>query len=261
MAHTKDDERQGPSTAQPLRVLVTGGGIGIGREIANEFATAGHTVETTYLTHAPTQSDGRSGGADHRYHAERVDFRDDEAVREFVHHAVERMGGLDVLVNNVGGLLGRVPFAEMSASHWRSVIELNLNSAFYATSAAAPHIADFRGRVINIASLAAQTGGGAGSTAYAAAKAGLLGFTRGLSKELAHRRITVNAVAPGFIEATPFHDQFTPPQAQRESIQQIPLGRAGQVADVSSVVRWLASAQSSFITGACIDVNGGQWFT
>ena len=116
------------------------------------------------------------------------------------------------------------------------------------------------GRIINVASLAGRNGGHPGATAYASSKAAVFGFTRGLSNDLPPSGITVNALAPGFIEATPFHDTFTTPDSKAATITTIPLQRAGIPADVSGIALWLASDQSSFITGTVLDINGGQYF-
>lgn len=138
---------------------------------------------------------------------------------------------------------------------------MNLDSMFLFTQAAEPHLRRHgNGRVINIGSLAGHTGGHPGALAYATAKAGVLGFTRALATELGPCGITVNAVAPGFVEATPFHDTFTTEASKQATVLGIPLGRPGQPGDVASAVRWLASPDAGFVSGAVIDVNGAQYF-
>jgi 3-oxoacyl-[acyl-carrier protein] reductase len=139
------------------------------------------------------------------------------------------------------------------------VISLNLDSAFYCTRAAIRHMRQ-GGRIVNVSSLAGHNGGSAGSIAYAAAKSGMFGFTRGLAKELAPRQITVNAVAPGLILDTPFHETFTPKDAQAVAISGIPLRRAGYPNDVASAVTWLCSPGAAWITGEVVNINGGQYF-
>jgi 3-oxoacyl-[acyl-carrier protein] reductase len=172
----------------------------------------------------------------------------------------DKLGKLDILVNNVGGLVKRSPISEMPFELWKEVIAVNLDSAFLITHYLLPILSRGNGRIINIASLAGRNGGHPGATAYAAAKAALFGFTRGLSKELAPEGITVNALAPGFIEGTPFHDTFTTAESKRVSISTIPVGRAGAPNDVASAALWLASDSAAFVTGTVIDINGGQYF-
>ena len=131
------------------------------------------------------------------------------------------------MVNNVGGLIERSSIAKMDIELRRRVLAVNLDSLFLATHHVIPVLEPDGGRIINVASLAGRTGGHAGATAYATAKAGIFGFTRGLAKELAAGGTTVNALAPGFIEATPFHDTFTSEESKVATIAAIPAGRAG----------------------------------
>lgn len=243
------------------RALVTGGGVGIGRSIVEQLCAAGADVVLTYRSHRPTpefllwckeQNDGTC-------EAICLDARDEDSVRATVTRAAEALGGIDILVNNVGGLVDRVEIRTMELSFWREVLAVNLDSMFLFTRASLPHMGR-GGRVVNIASVAGRNGGSNGSTAYAASKAGIFGFTRGLAKELAGSGITVNAVAPGLILDTPFHETFTSPANQAAAVDAIPLKRPGLPVDVAGPVVWLCSEESSFITGAIIDVNGGQYF-
>ena len=241
--------------------LVTGGATGIGRGIALALAESGANVALTWHSHA---DDGKTLVSEIEDMGRRSSgFALDATVSEEVDAAVERvtaeMGGLDILVNNAGGLLSREQIVDMSDKHWQQVLDINLTSAFYCCRAVAGEIRE-RGSIINVSSLAAHNGGGAGSTAYATAKAGMLGLMRGLAKELAPRGVTVNAVAPGFILDTPFHATFTPPESQQATIESLPLGRAGYPADVASAVIWLCSEGAGWITGETININGGQYF-
>jgi 3-oxoacyl-[acyl-carrier protein] reductase len=241
------------------RALVTGAGTGIGRAIAVALARSGADVAITYRTHdaAPVVAEIEALGR--AAVALLLDATDSTDVHDVVRRAAVALGGgIDVLVNNAGGLVGRVPVAAMSDEHWHAVLDVNLTSMFYVTRAVLEHMPD-GGRIISISSQAGQNGGGPGAVAYAAAKAGMDGMTRGLAKELGSRRITVNSIAPGFIGETPFQDTFTPADAQRAAIAGIPVGRAGVPDDVAAAALYLASGSAGFTTGAVIDVNGGAW--
>jgi len=241
--------------------LVTGGAVGIGRDIALELARSGATVAVTWYSH---EQEGQAIVEEiERLGRRCLGFRLDATKSADVTAAVDRIagefGGLDILVNNSGGLLARQEIAGMSDEHWHNVMAVNLDSTFYCCRAAIAHLRD-NGRIVNIASLAGHNGGGNGSTAYAASKSAMFGFTRGLAKELARRGITVNALAPGLILDTPFHATFTPKEAQEATIAGIPMGRAGYPPDVTSAALWLCSEGAGWITGEIVNINGGQYF-
>lgn len=241
--------------------FVTGGAIGIGREIALELARSGANVAVTWFSH---EQEGQTIVAEierlgRRCLGFRLDATKSADVTAAVDHIATEFGGLDILVNNSGGLLARQEIAGMSDEHWHNVLAVNLDSTFYCCRAAAAHLRN-NGRIINIASLAGHNGGGNGSAAYAASKSAMFGLTRGLAKELARRGITVNALAPGLILDTPFHENFTPKEAQNATIAGIPMGRAGYPPDVASAALWLCSEGASWITGEIININGGQYF-
>jgi 3-oxoacyl-[acyl-carrier protein] reductase len=150
----------------------------------------------------------------------------------------------------------------MTDEHFAEVVDVNLGSTFRTVRAAIPHLqaAGTRGRIVTMSSLAAHNGGGPGAAVYAAAKAGIRGLTKGLAKEVAPDGITVNALAPGFIGGTAFHDTFTPPEAQAAIISGVPLRRAGTSAEVAGAVVWLCSDAASYVTGTTVDMDGGAWF-
>lgn len=241
--------------------LVTGGNIGIGRAIAMSLAESGADVAITYLSHDRDEPTHAIEALGRRALALRLDATDSAAVNRTVAQVAEAFDGhIDILVNNAGGLVKRIHIEEMDDETWRRVVDINLTSAFYCTRAVLPRMYRGWGRIVNNGSIAGHHGGGNGSVAYAAMKGAIHTFTRGLSKEVAARGITVNAVAPGLILDTPFHQKFTPPEAQEASIQQTPLKRAGHPHDVASAVLYLCSDLAAFVTGEVIEINGGLWF-
>jgi 3-oxoacyl-[acyl-carrier protein] reductase len=242
--------------------LVTGGGIGIGAAIATAFAKAGATVAITYRTHPPSDDlvVALTTSSGSRPIAIEFDAGADADLVSAAKALSRHFETLDILVNNIGGLVRRSTIADMPYSLWREVMAVNLDSAFLVSQHFLPIMSRHNGRIINIASLAGRNGGHPGATAYASSKAALFGFTRGLAKELASEGITVNALAPGFIEATPFHDTFTSTESKLATVSSIPVGRAGTPQDVASAALWLASDDAAFVTGAIIDINGGQYF-
>lgn len=244
------------------RVLITGGGVGIGLGTVRAFAAQGARVGFTYFSHQPDAGllDELAGDGG-RPIAVQLDATDEAAVDLVVDQLAAELGGFDVLVNNSGGLVQRSTIADMSSELWHQVMDVNLTSAFFVTRAALRHFAD-GGAIINVASLAGQNGGGNGAVAYATSKAAVFGFTKGLAKELAPRQIRVNAVAPGLILDTPFHELFNTAEGRAAAIQGIPLKKPGYPADVAGPILWLAdNAASGFITGATIDMNGGANFS
>jgi 3-oxoacyl-[acyl-carrier protein] reductase len=239
--------------------LVTGGGTGIGRAIATELARAGARVAITYRAHEPDDELTAQLAIAGDPVLVPLDATAEDQVVAAIDRVGDAFGSLDILVNNAGGLVARSTIADMDFALWRKVIAVNLDSMFLVTHYALP-ILNRGGRIINIASLAGRNGGHPGATAYASSKAAVFGFTRGLAKELAPSGVTVNALAPGFIEATPFHDTFTTPESKAATITTIPMQRAGTPTDVSGVVVSLVSDPFRFVTGAVVDVNGGQYF-
>jgi 3-oxoacyl-[acyl-carrier protein] reductase len=238
--------------------LVTGGGVGIGRQIALRLARAGSRVAVTYRTHEPDpELLDALGGSDAVTMS--LDVTSESEVATLAADLAERFGTLDVLVNNAGGLVKRATLAELDPELWRTILAVNLDSTYLVTRALLPMLTRGRGRVINIGSLAGHNGGGPGAVAYATSKAAIVGFTRAVAKEVAADGITVNALAPGFIEATPFHETFTSAEAKAATLAAIPVGRAGIPEDVAAAVHWLASADSGFVTGTVVDINGGHY--
>jgi 3-oxoacyl-[acyl-carrier protein] reductase len=186
----------------------------------------------------------------------RLDVSDYQAVQAFIKGIVERHGRIDILVNNAGiardNLLSR-----MKEVDWDAVLAVNLKSVFNCTQAVARYMIKQRyGRIVNIASVVGAMGN-PGQANYAAAKAGIMGFSKSVARELASRNVTVNAVAPGFIE-TEMTAQL-PERAREAFLTQIPLGRAGQPEDVARLVKFLVSDDAAYITGQVIHLNGGMY--
>ena len=241
--------------------LVTGGARDIGAAIVRALAGSGASVVVNYhgsadraaaLVDEVTASGGRAI-------AVKADVTDAADVRRLVDEARAAFGGgIDILVNNTGGLVARKTMGDMDVDFWRHVMDLNLTSVFLVTQAVLPHMAD-GGAIVNLSSLAARDGGGGGALAYSAAKGAVLTLTRGLSKELAPRRIRVNAVSPGMI-ATTFHDTFTKPEVRQAVAARTSIGREGTAADVANAVLFLASGASAYITGESVEINGGLYF-
>ncbi len=245
-----------------VRALVTGGAHGIGKGAAIALAEAGADVVISYAhsADAAAETTAELEALGRRALAIQADLTDTEQANRMVAEAVSFLGGLDVLFCNAGHLVDRVPITEMSDEHYTTVLEVNLGTTFRTCRAAVDELAKSdRPRIVTMSSLAAHNGGGRGSVMYAASKAAVRGFTKGLAKELGPRGITVNAVAPAFIANTAFHDTFSLVEAQQSMIAGAPVGRAGTVHDVALAVLYLASAEASFITGTTLDIDGGTW--
>ena len=166
---------------------------------------------------------------------------------------------IDVLVNNVGGLVARKTLQEMDEEFLNHVVALNMNSTFLTTQAVVPHMPS-GSAIVNLASLAGRDGGGGGASAYALSKGAVMTFTRAMAKELGPSGIRVNALCPGMIDTT-FHDTFTPDEARRNVEASVPLRRQGHSDDCGDLVSYLASPASAYITGANIDINAGMFFS
>lgn len=248
-------------TRQERNIIITGGNSGMGKAITERFAQENgaqiaiigrnqETLRSTAEALAP------------RVTWYQVDVSQREQVQATVATIVEQWGRVDVLVNAAGFVRGVTSDMSLDEAEreWDAVLDTNLKGSFLMTVAVAPHLARPGGRIISISSIAAFTGGSrAGSTAYAAAKAGLLGLTYGFARELSSQAITVNAVAPGFIADTGFTGAWSEERV-RGIIEQTPVGRGGHVNDIAAAVHYLASPEASFITGEVLNVNGGWLF-
>lgn len=244
------------------RALVTGGGQGIGKAIALGLLRSGCDVVINYYSDekgagevvAAAKSLGRTAASF------QADLSCEEAAIGLVRDAVGVLGGLDILVNNSGGLVARKTLGEVDLAFWQKVIDLNMKTMMLVTREAVPHLAKAGGAsIINMSSLAGRKGGHGGSLIYSMTKGAVLTFTRALSGELGPQGIRVNAVAPGLILGTSFHNTHTTKASADETVRGIPLGRAGDVEDIARPVVFLASEYDGFITGATIDINGGVY--
>jgi 3-oxoacyl-[acyl-carrier protein] reductase len=227
--------------------LVTGGSRGIGRAIALELGRAGATVVVGYRS---GQTEAEEVAAEAGGRAVQADVSDPESARSLV----EEAGDLDILVNNAGitrdGLIAR-----MADEDWRDVIETNLSSMFFTCRAAArPMMKRRTGAIVNVSSIVGVHGN-PGQTNYAAAKAGIIGLTKSLARELGSRGVRANVVAPGYV-STRLTDVL-PQGAQDAMLGATPLGRLGDPEDVAGAVRFLCSDEASFITGEVLLVDGG----
>jgi 3-oxoacyl-[acyl-carrier protein] reductase len=225
-------------------VLVTGGNRGIGRAIAKSFADAGDDVAVTY----------RSGEPPEGALAVKCDITDADAVEAAFAEVEAAHGPVEVLVANAG-ITRDTLLLRMSEDDWSAVIETNLTGTFRTVKRASKGMLRLRrGRIVLISSVVGLLGS-AGQVNYAASKAGLVGMARSIARELGSRSITANVVAPGFIETD--MTEALPAEKKAEYVAAIPLGRMAKVEEVAGVVRWLASDEAAYITGAVIPVDGG----
>ncbi len=240
------------------RALVTGGSSGIGRCAAEHLARAGCSVGILYLG---SQDEGQEvaaciEGAGQRAFTSVVDVSDSVQVNDAVQAFIKEFGGIDILVNSAGVADDRVIW-KMTDEQWHRVINIDLTGVFNCCRAVAgPMRKAGGGAIVNIASINGMRGK-FGQTNYSAAKAGVIGFTKALARELASADVTVNAIAPGLIE-TPMTAEL-PSEARAAALGEILLGRFGQPEDVAELIVFLCSERARFITGQTIQVDGGQY--
>lgn len=239
-------------------IVVTGGSRGIGSAICTALAGPGASIYFNYASNrqAAAKTEARIRAAGGQGVGICADIASESAITDFFQRILSETGRIDVLVNNAGltrdGLLVR-----MKALDWDAVMDVNLKGAFFCTRLAAKTmIKQHSGRIINISSVVGVTGN-PGQANYAASKAGLIGFTKAVAKELSSRNITVNAVAPGYIETD--MTEALSEKTKETMLRQIPLGRFGNPQDVTAVVVFLASEAASYITGQVIHVSGGMY--
>ncbi len=242
--------------------IVAGGSRDIGRSVSETLAARGARVAVNYCNsreagEAVAAQINEAGGAAIAVGGDMTRRPD---VERLVARTVEAFGeSVDILVNVVGGLVARKSLAEMSEDFLEGVMRLNVTSAFLATQCVVPHM-PAGSSIINLASQAGRDGGGPGAAAYAASKGAVMSLTRAFAKELGPQDIRVNCVCPGMI-STSFHDTFTRDSVRAGVAAATPLRREGKASEVADLVAYLASSESSFMTGASVDINGGLVFS
>jgi 3-oxoacyl-[acyl-carrier protein] reductase len=220
---------------------------------------AGCNVAVHYFSSADTANQLKTEFGD-RVEVFQADLTDPAQTEQMVSKAVEALGGLEILINNAGSLIGRKRLEEIDTDFWQTVNDVNVTSMLNVTKFAAPALRNANGAsVVNLASLAGRKGGHPGSLAYSTAKGATLTMTRALSNELGPDGVRVNALAPGLILETSFHDTHTTKESAAKTISGIPLGRAGNPGDVAHAAVFLAEQFDGFITGATLDINGGVY--
>jgi 3-oxoacyl-[acyl-carrier protein] reductase len=252
------------SESENKTVVVTGGSRGIGRAICQAFAGPGTVVWFNYFNPgdpeaekaAAAETEALVADAGGQAASREVDVADADRTTAFFKEVMEATGRVDVLVNNAG-ITRDTLLVRMKPADWDAVLAVNLKGTFFGIQAAGKIMMKQRaGRIVNIASVVGATGN-AGQANYSASKAGVIGLTKTAAKELAPRGVTVNAVAPGFIETD--MTAVLPDKVRDAMLSQVPLGRAGTPQDVAAVVRFLASEEAAYLTGQVLHVSGGMY--
>lgn len=241
------------------RALVTAGAQGIGLAISRALLDAGCKVAVHYFSSADTANELKKEYGDN-VEVLQADLTDSAQTEAMVGKAVEAMGGLEILINNAGSLIARKRLEEIEQDFWQTVIDVNVTSMLNVTKFAAPALRQANGAaIVNLASLAGRKGGHPGSLAYSTAKGAVLTMTRAMSNELGPDGVRVNALAPGLILETSFHNTHTTKESAAKTIEGIPIGRAGNPDDVAHATLFLAEQFDGFVTGATLDINGGVY--
>lgn len=243
-------------------IIITGGVRDIGREVTLKLARSGAKLLINYFNSVDAAEETmkmvKETGAEAIL--VRGDMTKAEDVSLLVKEATDAFGpNVDGLVNNAGGLVARKTLEEIDIEFWDHVMDLNVKTCFLMTKAVVPLMKN-GGSIVNYSSQAGRDGGGAGSTVYATSKGAIMTFTRSMAKELGPKNIRVNAVCPGLI-ATSFHDRFTKDDIRTKVAANTPLRREGEASEVADLTAYLLSDESTFVTGANLDINGGLFFS
>ena len=242
--------------------VIIGGARDIGRQVSFKLAKEGAKVVVNYFDNEADADETlkmikAAGGEAISVQGDMTKAVD---VKRLFDSAVDAFSGkVDVMVHVVGGLVARHQITEMEEKFWDFLMEVNAKSAFLVTREVVPHMSE-GGSIIYFSSQAARDGGGPGASAYAASKGAVMTFARAMAKELGPKNIRVNAVAPGMI-ATSFHDRFTKDEVRERVAAGTPLRREGNADEVADLIAYLASDESSFLTGLNVDINGGLYFS
>lgn len=250
------------NTLEGKVAIVAGGARDIGKAVSLKLAAGGAKVVVNFHSsrdegEATVKAIKAAGG---EAIAVGGDMTKKSDVDNLLNETLAAFGdSIDILVNVVGGLVARKPLAEMDEAFFEGVMKLNVTSTFLTMQAVVPHMGE-GGSIVNFSSQAGRDGGGPGASAYGTAKGAVLTFTRAMAKELGPSGIRVNCVCPGMI-ATTFHDTFTKDEVRANVAAATPVRREGQASEVADLAAYLASPESSFITGAGVDINGGMFFS
>lgn len=234
--------------------LITGGGAGIGLASAQRLVREGARVVLWDISAQALEAAAAALGE--QALCQQVDVTDEAQVDQAMAAAVAQMGRLDIVVNSAGIVGPTQPFWENEPAAWRKVLDLNLTGVFLVSRAAVPHLTRAGGgRIVNLASIAGKEGN-RNQAAYSASKAGVIGLTKSMGKDLVERKVLVNCITPSMIQSELVEQM---PAAQRELVlSKVPMGRTGTVDEVAAMVCWLASDECSFSTGAVFDLSGGR---
>ena len=231
-----------------MRVIISGGATGIGKSCVESLSSIGMGIELIYFSSHVEATKLKNDNVN----IHKVDVTDEEQVKYFFN----TIGSFDILINNTGGNISFNSTDKYLLEDWNKTYELNTTSVFLMCKYGIPKIQD-GGKIINISSISAKTGGAKGGMAYASSKAAIDCMTKSLAKELSSRNICVNSVSPGVVY-TKQHEKFSSEEYYSSLIEKIPLGRDGKTSDISNLVTFLCSDKSNYITGQVIEINGGM---
>ncbi len=231
--------------------IVTGGSSGIGKAIAERYVEEGAEVVIADIDEEEGEEVADEVGCEFT----RCDVSDWENVKDLVESTVERHGRLDVMVNNAG-IGSRSTIEEMDIDEWEKILSVDLDGVMYGTKAAVPHLKETEGCVINMGSIYGLTGD-IGATAYNAAKGGVVNFTRSVADDLAHQNVRVNSICPGFVDTPMIEEAMEDEKFKQHVMNMTPMKRVAQPEEIADVAVFLASEESSYITGVNLPVDGG----